>query len=260
MIPLADVVRALDAIAPPRLAAEWDNVGLLLEGTRPVQRIVVCVDLTAEVLAECLAAEADLVVAYHPPLFRPVSRLTSASATGRTTLALIRAGVSLYAPHTALDAVAGGMTDWLVTAGGPVTAVAPIVPRADDPAAGSGRVGTLVAPQPLAVVVAAIKRSLGLDAVRVAAPAAPRPIARIAVCPGSGGGVVERAPADLVLTGELRHHDVLALVDRGTAVVLTDHTNSERGFLPHLVQRIADRLAGVSVVASTVDRDPLRIG
>jgi putative NIF3 family GTP cyclohydrolase 1 type 2 len=50
---------------------------------------------------------------------------------------------------------------------------------------------------------------------------------------------------------------VLARIARGTTVVLTDHTNSERGFLPILARRLAERLPGVSVSVSGVDRDPL---
>jgi putative NIF3 family GTP cyclohydrolase 1 type 2 len=64
---------------------------------------------------------------------------------------------------------------------------------------------------------------------------------------------------DLLITGEMRHHDVLAKVASGAAVVLTDHTNTERGYLPILARRLERGLSGVTVVVSRCDVDPLRV-
>lgn len=257
MGPIGD---ALEALAPLRLAASWDNVGLLVEGTRAVRRVFVCVDLTEPVLTEALAGDADLIVAYHPPLFAPVKRLTAASPGGRVLLAAVRAGVHVWSPHTALDAARGGMNDWLLEAFGPLADVAPITPDAVDPTVGAGRVATLAAPRPLGELVAAVKAHLGLAHVRVATPADDRPVARVAVCPGAGGSLFGGdLRADLLLTGELRHHDVLAHVAAGSSVILGEHTNTERGYLPRLAARLRAALPDVAVTCSRVDADPLRV-
>src|SRR5207248_11315845 len=50
---------------------------------------------------------------HHPVLFRAVKRLTTATPEGRVLLALLRAGVAVYSPHTALDNTAGGINDLL---------------------------------------------------------------------------------------------------------------------------------------------------
>ncbi len=264
MVELAQVVVALEDLAPRRLAGSWDNVGLLLQGTRPVRRIHLCIDLTEAVLAEALAAGADLVVSYHPPLFQGVKRLTEATASGRVVLEAVRAGVHVYSPHTALDAAAGGLNDWLLEAFGEVTDVAPLEPDALEPDVGAGRRATLAAPAELGPLVDAIKAHLALDAVRVAAPAdlrrGERRVTRVAVCPGAGGSLFAGVrDVDLLLTGEMRHHDVLARVGEGVAVVLTDHTNTERGYLPRLADRLESALTGVEVRVSAVDADPLTI-
>jgi dinuclear metal center YbgI/SA1388 family protein len=54
------------------------------------------------------------VVGYHPLLFKPLDRLDGATWQGRVALDAVRAGIAVYSPHTALDAVAGGINDWLV--------------------------------------------------------------------------------------------------------------------------------------------------
>ena len=255
MASLSSVLDRLAVLAPLRLSQSWDNTGLLLEGDRPVRRVLVTIDLTEPVCAEAVEADVDLVVAYHPPVFRGLKSITRADGLGRSLLTLARRGVHLYSPHTALDAVAGGMTDWLLAGFAPETS-APIEPDALDPAAGVGRRGT-VAPGPAAAWLPRIKAHLGLQHLRVAGPVE-REVRTVAVCPGSGGSVFARLDrVDLLLTGEMGHHDVLAWVARGTVVVLTEHTNTERGFLPLLAASL--RAEGLEVRISTSDADPLRV-
>ncbi len=112
---LADVTRALAGIAPLQLAEPWDKVGLLIAGDgREVTRALLAIDLTPEVLAEAIESGAELVVGYHPLLFKPLDRLDGATWQGRVALDAVRAGIAVYSPHTALDAVVGGINDWLV--------------------------------------------------------------------------------------------------------------------------------------------------
>jgi putative NIF3 family GTP cyclohydrolase 1 type 2 len=66
--------------------------------------------------------------------------------------------------------------------------------------------------------------------------------------------------ADLLLTGEMGHHEVLDFVHKGVTVVLTEHSNCERGYLSVVQGRLAAALGeGVAVLVSTVDRDPLAV-
>ncbi len=257
------VLAELEAMAPLRLAESWDNVGLLVdphEGEAPCERLLLTVDLTWPVFEEAVRQRSDLIVAYHPVIFRGVQRLRAQAPAERVIVAALRQGVIVYSPHTALDAVSGGMTDWLAVALGE-GATRPIVPTAEDPAAGQGRLVELAEPLALDAAVSSIKAHLGLAHLRLASAsrhAEGAPIRTLAVCPGAGGSVFEKVgDVDLLLTGELRHHDVLARAARGTSVVLCDHTNTERGFLPIFAERVRQRLPGLEVLVSSADRDPL---
>jgi dinuclear metal center YbgI/SA1388 family protein len=119
---LSEVLALLERLAPLNLAEEWDNVGLLLEPSaaalRPIERVLLCIDLSERVLDEALVASADFLIAYHPPLFRAVKRLRASVAEERVLLRALEAGVAVYSPHTALDAAAGGVNDWLASAFG----------------------------------------------------------------------------------------------------------------------------------------------
>src|SRR4051794_1426710 len=111
---VAAVAADLDAFAPPTLAADWDNVGLLLgDAAAAVGRILTCLTLTPEVAAEAVEGGFQLVVTHHPILFRGAKRLTTTTAEGRAVLALAQAGVAVYSPHTAFDNTRDGINDRL---------------------------------------------------------------------------------------------------------------------------------------------------
>src|SRR4051812_41482841 len=111
---VAAILALLEQFAPPELAGDWDNVGLLLgDRAAEVQRVMTCLTVTPETAAEAVEAGAGLIVAHHPILFRPIKRLTTATPEGRMLLALVRAGVAVYSPHTAFDNTRGGINDAL---------------------------------------------------------------------------------------------------------------------------------------------------
>jgi len=112
-ITVADLCRAMDSIAPPALAQSWDNVGLLAgDMSARVSRALLCIDLTGPVVDEALACKAGFVMAYHPPVFKPISSLTMPSTgTDEAVFRCIRDRVAIYSTHTALDAADGGTND-----------------------------------------------------------------------------------------------------------------------------------------------------
>ena len=130
------------------------------------------------------------------------------------------------------------------------------------PTAGQARGVTLRRPARLAQIARRIKTHLGVQSLRIAT--APRhaegaPVERVLLCAGAGGSALAPRPADLYWTGEMRHHDVLAALDRGTSVILSEHTHTERGYLPVLRERLDAELDGeVLIDVSRADADPLR--
>jgi dinuclear metal center YbgI/SA1388 family protein len=118
---VADLAAALEAIAPTRHAEPWDNVGLLVgDPAQPLTRVMLTIDYTPDVAAEAADAGCDAVVAYHPPIFKPLlSRVTAGGAT-RLIYDAIARSVAIYSPHTALDVAPGGTNDVLADAVGMV--------------------------------------------------------------------------------------------------------------------------------------------
>lgn len=111
---VASIVDYLERFAPPALAADWDNVGLLLgDRSAEVQRVLTCLTVTPESAAEAVETGAQLLISHHPVLFRAIKRLTTDTAEGRMLCGLIRAGVAVYSPHTAFDNTRGGINESL---------------------------------------------------------------------------------------------------------------------------------------------------
>lgn len=130
---------------------------------------------------------------------------------------------------------------------------------------GAGRFLELAIPISIAEACARLKAHLGVQSLRVATAgthAAGAPIARVAVCAGAGGSVFEKLPhgtVDLFVTGELRHHDVLEKLRHGQSVILSEHTHTERGYLPEFARRLEALAEGeLRFVVSARDKDPLR--
>lgn len=81
----------------------------------------------------------------------------------------------------------------------------------------------------------------------------------IALCAGAGQSCLKDVSADLYLTGEMLHHEILDAVHRGIHVVLTNHSDSERGFLKIFAPMLDNSLQNsVKVCVSQADRDPLQ--
>jgi len=266
-VQLKKLLEALEEMAPLELAEEWDNVGLLLcpSRKRTSGKLLLTIDLTEPVLEEALRLGADTIVAYHPPIFDPLSELTPTEARQRVILRLVESRIAVYSPHTALDAVVGGVNDWLALGLGEGDS-APIVPfvapgslEMGDVATGQGRLVRLRRPVKLSTLVRRIKSHLGLKKLRMAKVGGGNPlVSSVGICAGAGGAVLGGVEADVYLTGEMRHHDVLDANALGTAVILCEHTNTERGYLRIFRSRLARALGkGVEVRVSRVDTDPL---
>ena len=112
---LSQWVELIHHAYPPGDAADWDQVGTHV-GTPDdvVTAVLVCLDVTAEVVDEAIDVGADLILGHHPLLFRPLARLTPETAAGRVALHAARTGRAIVAAHTNFDVAIGGTSDPVV--------------------------------------------------------------------------------------------------------------------------------------------------
>lgn len=188
--------------------------------------------------------------------FRPLAGAHPAIGTIGTLERVEEARVEVLVPARILPQVVSAML-----AAHPYEEVAyDIIPLAPRPTgAGLGRVGRLAAPCPLDDLARQCRERLPAAHVTVTGPAH-RHIEQVAVCGGSGGDLVDRAAtagADVLITGDVKHHAALRARDLGLAVIDVGHYASERPVLDLLHRLLEARLpADVSVRVSAVSTDP----
>ncbi len=107
---VSHLIQAMEAIAPTRFAAAWDNVGLVVgDPSAVVSSVLLAIDCTRAVVHEALRERCEAIVAYHPPIFDPQKRFVA----GSPAFEAARGGLSVFSPHTALDVAEGGTNDVL---------------------------------------------------------------------------------------------------------------------------------------------------
>ncbi|WP_042380136.1 Nif3-like dinuclear metal center hexameric protein [Streptacidiphilus melanogenes] len=209
---LSDVRRALDELYPPAWAESWDAVGLVCgDPEDEVSRVLFAVDPLQAVVDEAVAFGAQLVVTHHPLYLRGTTTVAADTFKGKVVHTLVRHGIGLMVAHTNADVADPGVSDALAEAVG-LRVTGPLVPDPTDPTGrrGTGRIGELPAPEPLAAFAARVAAGLPATAQGVRAAGDPdRPVRRVAVCGGSGDSFfaeVRAAGVDAYVTADLRHH------------------------------------------------------
>lgn len=130
---VADVLRRFEHAAPSSGAASWDPVGLQLgDPVAEISSVAVCHEVNEEVVDRVTADATDLLVTYHPLLFRPVSRLTAGPSAAGRAYRLVSSGVAVAVIHTSFDTAPGGTADSLADALA-LTSVRPFGPAGPAP-------------------------------------------------------------------------------------------------------------------------------
>ena len=97
--------------APPGVKMDYDNVGLLVgDPAAPVSRVLVCLDVTEEVVDEAMSKKCELIVSHHPLIFQKISSINPTDEQGRILYKLIRNNIALLSAHTNLDAALDGVS------------------------------------------------------------------------------------------------------------------------------------------------------
>ncbi|MGH3785399.1 MAG: Nif3-like dinuclear metal center hexameric protein [Pseudonocardiaceae bacterium] len=261
-----DVVAALEAAYPPALAESWDAVGLICgDPAEPVRRVLVAVDPVAEIVAEALERDAQLLVTHHPLLLRGVHGVPADDPKGGLVHRLVRARIGLFCAHTNADVADPGVSDALAHALG--LAVTGVLAGRDELArTGLGRICELPRPESLRAFTGRVYDALPETAWGVRAAGDPQRLVRmVAVCGGAGDsllGAASAAGVDSFVTADLRHHLASEhLAAGGPALVDVAHWASEHPWCAQAAAVMSTALGGtVDVHISHRRTDPWTIG
>lgn len=271
------VAQIMERIAPKSWSEEWDNVGLLVgSGTIPVNRILVTLDGTLEVVEEAKTYGAQLIVAHHPIIFRPLKNLRADNAAAQVPLRLLQHQIGYYAAHTNLDQSIFSSSRSIGEVLGLKEMKVLEAPTNDihsldsEGARGYGVMGYLPHPEKLGDIWRNLLNGLNtsgiyakpydLSGVRLAG-SLEKEVRKVVIVNGSGGRFVPKAlfkGADLFISGDVDHHSVLDAVEGGMAVGDIGHFLSEAPMLQSIYKYLSSEksLHGIEVRVSTRNGSP----
>lgn len=213
---IKEIYDYLDTIAPFNTAAEWDNCGLSVGSLdSDVNKVLVALDVTDDVVNTAVNCGAGLVITHHPLLFAPVAQIEANSLVYKA----VKSGVTFVAAHTNLDKAAGGVNDCLARKVG----ITNLKQSQVDEFLKIGEIDPCT-PQEFALRV---KNALGG---KVSFTENNTMIKNVALCSGGGGDLIDaahREGADAFLTGEAKHHELLYANHVGTDLFVAGHYETE---------------------------------
>jgi dinuclear metal center YbgI/SA1388 family protein len=259
MTTIQHVCDFLAEFAPPQLAEDWDNVGLLVgDASRPVQRIMTCLTVTPASAEEAIREKAELIVSHHPLPFRPFKQITTQTTAGSLLLGLISAGIGIHSSHTAFDSAASGINQRLAEGLG-LQEIQPLIYSQQIPELGAGRRGMFARPEPIASVAERVKEFLRVQGLHVVGER-DRTVRSVGVACGSAGQFLTAARdagCELFITGETSFHTCLEAEAIGVGLLLPGHFATERFAVEQLAEVLGAQFPSVKVWASKSEKDPL---
>ncbi len=248
------ILAVLKELAPEEMACSWDNPGLLAgRSDKEVRTIYLALDAEDQVIEDAISAGADLLITHHPLIFKPLKKINDQDFIGRRVLRMIQADLSYYAMHTNFDSAPGCMAD-LAAARLGLKDCRILEPEGElqGQMYGIGKAGKLFAPLTLGQLAKLVKERFGLPFVTVYGDLeAEALLTDCALSPGSGGSMIEAAlgqKAQVLITGDIGHHQGIDSLARGMAVIDAGHYGLEHIFMDFMESYLKEKLGDAVAV------------
>ncbi|MCH5303992.1 MAG: Nif3-like dinuclear metal center hexameric protein [Ruminococcus sp.] len=245
---IKDILNFTETFAPLNSAMDFDNVGLLIGSEdAEVTKAVVALDITDEVIDEALKNSAQLIISHHPVIFEPLKNIARDSVVYR----LIENNLNALCLHTNLDlSESFGVNTCLAEAVG--------VKNIKLVEGECLFVGELENETSNFEFAGSVKKALNCNGIRFTLK--DKKIKKIAICSGSGGDYAPLAKslgADALLTGEIKHHEILDAVKHDIAVVDAGHFKSENIVIKPLTKKLNEEFSDVEFIESVSCTDTI---
>ena len=250
----SEIISILQEQSPEEFACDWENVGLLVgDFEQEIKKIYIALDATEETIAEAIREKADLLVTHHPMIFKGLKKVNSRDFTGKRVIKLIENHISYYAMHTNFDVK--GMAE-LAAQKMSLTEcqVLDVTCQGEQGAEGIGRVGYLPEELSLEECINQVKAAFAVDMVKVFG-ALSQKVRKAAICPGSGKSVIScalHAEAQVLITGDIDHHEGIDAASQGLAIIDAGHYGVEKLFIPYMVQYLKEHTEGIEIQGQPV--------
>lgn len=250
MTTIKDIMNYFETFAPLSSQMDFDNSGLLVgDKSTPVTKVLLSLDINADVVLEADRLGCELIISHHPVIFNPLKRMSTHSPA----YLLASKGISALCMHTNLD---------LGTEFGVNIALASAVGVSNSQPAEVGEclfIGTLENETVIEAFAKNVKSALNCNGLRYTDTK--KTVKTIAVSSGSGGSNVFAAAklgADVLVTGEIKHHEINAANSLGVDIVDVGHFKSEDVVILPLIKRLTERFSEITFTKSKTYSDNIK--
>ncbi|MGN0355230.1 MAG: Nif3-like dinuclear metal center hexameric protein [Muricoprocola sp.] len=233
-----ELIQIFERYYPIEKAESWDNPGLQVgRRSKEVKKIFIALDATDEIINQAKKWGADLLLTHHPLMISGIKKVNTDSMTGKKIVEMLQSDLCHYAMHTNYDVcemaqVAGKLMKLQKTE---ILEITGTNEKTGEPE-GFGRVGEVVRPVTLEEYAKIVKTVFKLDSVKVFGNL-DQMIERAAISPGSGKSMIQsalKAKVQVLVTGDIGHHDGIDAVDQGLAIIDAGHYGLEHIFIDQM--------------------------
>lgn len=205
---IRQIIGALEDFAPLALQDSYDNAGLQIGLTKDaeISGVLLCLDVTEDVIDEAIGLGCNMIVSHHPLLFSSIKSITGCNYIERCVIKAIKHDITIYAAHTNLDSARGGV-NYKIAEKLRLENIGWLKPK-EGTNAGEGIIGTLHRPLQKAEFLELVKKTFGTGSLRYNNWHGEK-INRIAICGGAGNYLIPtavKAECDAFITGEIGYH------------------------------------------------------
>ena len=257
---IKEIISLIEDYAPLKFQASFDNSGLLCGNPeQELTSILLCIDITEEVIKEAIDKGHNLIISHHPLIFSGLKHITPATYVERCVIDAIKHDITIYAAHTNMDVVfngvSGRMADKLDLYH------RQILQPEGDPMTGNGFgiIGELQHPVESMAFLQQIKEIFRCDRLRYTTPHIPS-IQRVAVCGGAGASFFKQAlarQADIYISGDFKYHDFF-LTENRIMVADIGHYESEQFTKEIFYEILTKKISKFAVQFSEINTNPIK--
>ena len=253
---IQEIIDHIEAFAPPTLQAAFDNSGVICGDTRQdVSSVLLCLDVTENVIQEALSRESNLIISHHPLIFHGLKQITPASYIERCVIAAIRHNIVIYAAHTNMDVTASGVSGRMADKLGLLHRE---ILQPEGEGYGYGIIGELEKPAESMDFLWQLKNTFHCQSLRYTTPPCPT-LQRVAVCGGSGAPFIRQAlakKADVYISGDFKYHDFFLTENR---ILIADigHYESEQFTKEIFYELVIKKIPKFAVQFSESNTNPI---
>ncbi len=251
-----DLISLIEEFAPSDIQESWDNSGLSVgDPQRVVDKVLLALDCTPEVVEEAISTGAGMIVTHHPLIFKGVKRISTVTSLERMISRIIKNDLVVYSAHTNIDKVVCGVSGLMARKLGLQNVR--ILQRDLGGEYGLGVIGDFEVPTDALQIIKNIREKFGLEVIKCSKPL-DIPVKKVALCGGSGSSLIEVARengAQILITGDVSYHNFFC--ENGFMIMDIGHYESEIGVLELIKDILTKKISTFAVRIAEKNNNPI---